>query len=106
MDESHTAGRSDEPGRLQALDGSQSFIVRAPAGSGKTELLVQRLLVLLTQVDAPEFPWRREAVAQLLTRITTASRPSTPQRRYGSGRMAMAASCNSSSGGGGSFTAS
>ncbi len=34
---------SDSAIRARALDPSRSFIVQAPAGSGKTELLIQRI---------------------------------------------------------------
>ena len=44
----------DKKEREAALDTSQSFIVQAPAGSGKTGLLTQRLLALLLIVRKPE----------------------------------------------------
>src|SRR3954469_1021145 len=45
---------ADQQQRDAALDVTRSFIVQAPAGSGKTELLVRRYSKLLEVVEKPE----------------------------------------------------
>ena len=45
---------ADQAARDAALDVTRSFIVQAPAGSGKTELLVRRYSKLLEVVEKPE----------------------------------------------------
>ena len=50
----HSAQPIDQPERTRALDTTTSFAVSAPAGSGKTGLLTQRVLALLAQCEEPE----------------------------------------------------
>lgn len=67
---------ADSSQRLSAIDPSRSFIVQAPAGSGKTSLLVARYLTLLGLAKLPEeivaITFTRKAASEMRNRILQA----------------------------------
>lgn len=91
---------SDAAVRRQALDPGRSFLIQAPAGSGKTELLTDRILALLATVERPEeilaITFTRKAAsemhARVLAKLQAGQGPMPPEpHKQASWRLAQSA---------------
>ncbi|MVW71964.1 exodeoxyribonuclease V subunit beta [Bordetella sp. 15P40C-2] len=81
---------SDHLARARALNPAASYLVQAPAGSGKTELLTDRILALLATVNRPEeivaITFTRKAASEMHARVLSKLRDGTgpmPETEHG-----------------------
>ena len=89
----------DSANRREALDLQRSFIVQAPAGAGKTELLTQRFLGLLSRVENPEeiiaLTFTRKAAAEMRNRILVRLKGAAePEPETAHGRQSWQLACD------------
>ncbi|HTP38248.1 MAG TPA: UvrD-helicase domain-containing protein [Steroidobacteraceae bacterium] len=91
---------SDAQARELACDVTRSFLLQAPAGSGKTTVLVTRYLALLARVDEPEailaVTFTRKAAGEMAARILdalgkAARDPASVDQRYRAAAVAAVA---------------
>ncbi|MBV8741814.1 MAG: UvrD-helicase domain-containing protein, partial [Sinobacteraceae bacterium] len=75
---------ADDEARERATDPALSVLLQAPAGSGKTTVLTERLLRLLAVVDRPEeilaITFTRKAAAEMRARVLQALRGESSAR--------------------------